>query len=411
SHALPRLDRMTSIEPKVSQKDPATGRLLLLAAGAFVVGTGGFVIAGVLPGIAKSLDVPITTASLLITVYALVFAVGAPLISMVSWRMSQTTLMVIGLGLVAAGNILTVTLPTFELVIPARILGALGAAAFVPAATASAAAIAAPGRQGRAIALVTAGFTAATALGAPIGTALGALGTWHLSLWFVITLGVIVVAGIALLLRNIPVPQPLSHRERFAPLASGQIATVLLTTLLLVAGQYSAYTFFGTVQDRATGGNGAVLAILLFVYGAAATVGNLLAGILTDRVGYRRVLNVAIVVLVLDFAAMPFADGQLWSAILLIAVWGIAAWAAVLAVQFRVVQISPAAIAWNSSATFFGIALSGPLGALAITTVGAHYLTLYGVAVILLAAIVGEFSHYLSVRARGRDASPIADAA
>ncbi|WP_213816832.1 MFS transporter [Glaciihabitans sp. dw_435] len=389
---------MTNIKQYSDAPDKTRARLLLLASGTFVVGTGGFVIAGVLPGIGESLGVTQSTASLLITVYALVFAVSTPLIAMVTGRVSRTTLMVLGLAVVTAGNILLALAPSFEVAVFARVLAALGAAAFVPAATASAAAIAAPGKQGRAISLVSSGFTAATALGAPIGTAIGAIGTWHSALWFVVILGAVVVVGVSTLLRRIPLPAPLTARQRFAPLANARVGVTLITVVLLVTGQYSGYTFFGSVQDRATDGNGTILAILLFVYGVFATAGNLVAGTLSDRFGNRRVLDIALVVLIVDFIVMPFAAATLVGAIITIAIWAAAAWAAVLATQHRIVEIMPSAIAWQSSATFVGIALSGPLGSIAIGTVGAHNLTWVAAGVILLALIAGGFSHLLIAR-------------
>jgi DHA1 family inner membrane transport protein len=402
---MPILDGMTSIKQYPASSDKTTGRLLLLAAGMFVVGTGGFVIAGVLPEIALSLRVPQTTASLLITIYAVVFAIGAPLLAIVTARMSRTGVMVAGLALLTAGNIMIVLVPTFELAMVARVVTAIGAAAFVPAATGSAASIAAPGKQGRAMSLVTAGLTAATALGAPIGTAIGAAAGWHTAIWFVVALGVLVVAGIGLALRSIPLPAPLSVRARFAPLANRRVSSTLLVTLLLTTGSYSAYTFFGAVQDRATGGNGSVLALLLFVYGAAGTIGNLLAGVLSDRFGNRRVLDLSLLVLLVDFIALPFASASLGGAVVVIALWGMATWAGFLAVQHRIVEVSPGAIAWNSSALFAGIALSGPLGAVAIGTVGAHDLTWIAAGMILLAVVAAAVSHTLiarSARAAGR---------
>ena len=272
---------MTEIKQySAAERRATTIKLVLLAGGAFIFGTGGFVIAGVLPSIAKSFEIDIAEASLLITVYALVFAVGAPLIAMVTSRVPRAVLISVGLAVGTVGTILAAFVPTFELMIAARVIGAIGAAAYVPAATSAAAAIAEPGKQGRAVALVTGGFTAATALGAPLGTAIGSIGTWHWSLWFVGGLGAIALAAIVFVLRGIPAASPMTVRERFAPLASLRIGTVLFTILLVVAGQYSAYTFFGAVQDRATDGNGLVLSVLLFVYGAAATVGNIAAGAL-----------------------------------------------------------------------------------------------------------------------------------
>ena len=392
---------------EIKQYSPAerratTVKLVLLAGGAFIFGTGGFVIAGVLPSIAESFEIDIAEASLLITVYALVFAVGAPLIAMVTSRVPRAVLISVGLAVGTVGTILAAFVPTFELMIAARVIGAIGAAAYVPAATSAAAAIAEPGKQGRAVALVTGGFTAATALGAPLGTAIGSIGTWHWSLWFVGGLGAIALAAIVFVLRGIPAASPMTVRERFAPLASLRIGTVLFTILLVVAGQYSAYTFFGAVQDRATDGNGLVLSVLLFVYGAAATVGNIAAGSLVDRFGNRRVLNVAILVLILAFAVMPFTAATLPGAIVTIAVWGLSAWAALLALQVRVVAVSPGAIAWSTSAVFIGIAVSAPLGSFAIHQLGVHYLTLGVVIVVVAAALVGELSHWLQTRHEAR---------
>jgi MFS transporter, DHA1 family, inner membrane transport protein len=394
---------MTDIKQySAAERRATTVRLWLLASGAFTFGTGGFVIAGLLPSIAASFEVDIATASLLITVYALVFAVGAPLLAIVTARVPRTLLIATGLAVGTVGTAFAAFAPTFELMIVARVIGAIGAAVFVPAATGAAAAIAEPDAQGRAVALVTGGFTAATALGAPLGTAIGSIGTWHWSLWFVAGLGAIALAGIVVVLRGIPAPDPLTLRQRFAPLASLRIGAVLVTILLLVAGQYSAYTFFGAVQDRATHDNGLVLSVLLFVYGAAATVGNVAAGSLVDRFGTRRVLNVAVLVLIVAFAVMPFTAATLPGAIVTIAVWGLSAWAALLALQVRVVAVSPGAIAWSTSAVFIGIALSAPLGSFAIQQLGVHYLTLGVAGVVVAAALVGELSHWLQSRHEAR---------
>jgi len=386
---------MTEIKQYQGTARGRTLSLVLLAAGAFVFGTSGFVIAGVLPSIAASFDIPITQASLLITVYAIVFAVGAPFVSIVTARVPRTVLIASGLALGTIGTTLAGLVPTFELMMAARVLAALGAAAFVPAATSAAAAIAEPGKQGRAVALVTGGFTAATALGAPLGTVIGSIGSWHWSLYFVGIVGALVLASIVFVLRGVPAAQTMTLRERFAPLASGRIALVMIATLLLVAGQYSAYTFFGAVQDRATGGDGIVLSMLLFVYGVSATIGNIGAGTLVDRFGDRRVMNVALVVLVLAFVAMPFTAATLPGAIITIAIWGVSAWAALLALSVRVVRVSPGAIAWNSSAVFFGIALSAPLGTFAISSLGVHFLTLGVLVIVVLGGIVAEVGHVL----------------
>lgn len=76
-----------------------------------------------------------------------------------------------------------------------------------------------------------------------------------------------------------------------APLGDARVLLTLLTTWLVYAGLFLVYTYIGSSFDRATGGDARVLAALLLLWGVAATVGNVLAGRLTDRYGSRRIIN------------------------------------------------------------------------------------------------------------------------
>src|ERR1700744_1401750 len=167
---------MTTVE--LSYAPRLYPKLVVLAIGLFIVGTNGFVIAGLLPSIAKTPGVQAGDVSYSITFYAIVVAVASPAVSVLLPRVSRTTLMTIGLLLVCAGTIVAAGAPTLTIFTLGRIVAALGGAALVPPAPATAAALASPERRGRAIAFVAVGFTAATAFGAPLGTAIAAAGGW-----------------------------------------------------------------------------------------------------------------------------------------------------------------------------------------------------------------------------------------
>ncbi|GAA1549558.1 hypothetical protein GCM10009678_35430 [Actinomadura kijaniata] len=66
----------------------------------------------------------------------------------------------------------------------------------MPAASVTAAALVPAERRGRAIATVTTGFAAATAFGAPLGTALGDALGWRATVWFLVALTVLGAAGV-----------------------------------------------------------------------------------------------------------------------------------------------------------------------------------------------------------------------
>ena len=165
--------------------------LYAMAFGNFAVGIGALVVAGVLQPIAASFETSLSSVGLLITIYALTYAVGSPLVIAFTGRRERRTLLVVGLGAVVLGNALVALAPSYAAVFLGRIVTALGAATFTPVASAVAALLSPPEERGRAIALVFAGFTAATALGVPLGTYLGLVVGWRL------TFGV--VAALALL--------------------------------------------------------------------------------------------------------------------------------------------------------------------------------------------------------------------
>nr|WP_241841165.1 MFS transporter [Streptomyces sp. CB01883] len=147
----------------------------------------------------------------------------------------------------------------------ARALAGLGGSMVTPTAIAAAAGLAPPERRGRAISTVMAGLSAATALGA-IGTAIGSLtGDWRITMVFVSVLGAVAAPAIALLLPKIPNPPLVPLRTRLAPLGDRHVGMGLLTTLLLFTGLYIVYSYIADGLDRATGGSGTTLAILLFV--------------------------------------------------------------------------------------------------------------------------------------------------
>jgi DHA1 family inner membrane transport protein len=366
-------------------------RLAILAVGLFVVATNAFVIAGLLPSIARSLGVNASDVSYSITYYSVVVAVVAPAVSILFPRVSRTTLMALGLVLVGLGTVLAAAAPDLLLFTLGRIIAAFGGAALVPAATAAAAMLASPERRGRAIAFVAVGFTAAAAFGAPLGTAVAAVGGWRVPLFALATLAVLTAGAVAVFVRRVPISEPVSVRRRFAILADPRVTLSLITTLFAVSAFNAVYIFSSTVTAAATGGSGSLLALLLLSFGVAGIGGNLIAGPLTDRFGSRSIATAFLGLMVVALALLPVFSTSLVGTAVLFAFWGITANAALLPVQHRLVAIDPKtsviALSWYSTAMYAGIALAPPLGAAAVQIGGGELVPLFGAAVSVLALI------------------------
>ncbi|MDW6061874.1 MFS transporter [Streptomyces sp. FXJ1.4098] len=178
-------------------------RLLLLALGTFAVGTDSMVMAGILGLISRDLDVSVPTAGQMVTVFALAYALLAPVLATLTARWPRRQLLLTALTVFTAANALSALAPTYPLLLATRVLAAAGAALYTPTANAVATSLVPPERRGRALATVLGGMTVATALGVPLGTWIGRT-DWRLTMWLVVALGAAALAGQALLLRELP---------------------------------------------------------------------------------------------------------------------------------------------------------------------------------------------------------------
>ena len=192
-------------------------RLVMLALGMFALGTDNFVVAGILPSVARSLHTSTSLAGQMVTVYALSYAVMAPVMAAVAGGWPRKRLLVSALGLFVVGNVITASAVDLPTVLFSRALAGLGAAMFAPTALGVATSLATPESRGRALSTVTAGLAGATALGAPLGTFIGGFGSWRTTLWFVAILGLVAMSGWWTMLRSLPQPARIGLRARLVP--------------------------------------------------------------------------------------------------------------------------------------------------------------------------------------------------
>lgn len=391
---------MTFIEQSYSLRG-AYLRIAAIAAALFVVGTNAFVIAGVLPQIAAGLGVTPGVVSYSISWYAIVVAVLTPVVSVVFARVRRAALMGTGLALIAAGTALAAIAGDMPVFTAGRVIAAVGGAALVPAAMAVAPTLVPVDQRGRALGVVGLGFTLATAVGSPFGTALATLGGWRLALGVLAALAALLAATVALLTRGVPVGSVPGMAARFAVLRDSRIGLALVATLLITVAFNLVYVFSSAVTHEATGGSGTALAALLLIYGLGGLVGNWLGGHLTDRLGARTTALAALTLEVIALVALFAAAGSYVATAVIFAVWGVVTFAALVPVQHRLVDVDPAtagvALSWYSTAMYVGVALAPVLGA-SLLPFGAAWLDLLGAAA--AAAALGVFALGYVVRRR-----------
>ncbi|MFH8619454.1 MFS transporter [Streptomyces sp. NPDC017979] len=358
-----------------SRRSGGPGRTLVLALGTFGVGTDAFVLAGFLPDLAASLDVPTAAAGQAVTVFAVAYAVASPLVATVTARVPRRLLLVAALVALGLANAASALAPNLPVLLVTRVLAAVAAAAYTPTAGAVAARLVPQEQRGRALAVVVGGLTAATALGVPLGAALGALLGWRAALWLVAAVCLVTAAALAALLPALPGAAPVPLADRLAALRRPGVATVLGLTVLGMAAAYTGYAFVEPAL-RAVGVTGGGTAWMLAAYGIGAVAGNLAAGVAADRVGPAKVLTTgyaAMAATMTAFALLAAADIHSLPAVaVLAAAWGAASWCQTPPQQHRLIGAAPdqapLLVALNSSAIYLGIGAGTLVGGLTIPT-------------------------------------------
>jgi DHA1 family inner membrane transport protein len=341
--------------------------LLLLAIGTFAVGTDAFVLNGLLPAMSVDLDVRLPAMGQLVTLFAVTYAVSAPLVAAFTAGWNRRALLIMAQLVFILGMALQAGGTGLEMVSAGRVVAAIGASGYTAAAAAVAAALVAPQLRGRALAVVLGGISVAIIFGVPIGIYVGRWLGWRATLVGVAGLGGVAALG-ALAVPPLRLPVPGLRTRLSALWRPGALKVLSVTVAALTAG-FTMYTYLPAVLAPVI--DASMLGWIMLIYGCAATLGNALAGRWTDRIGPMRVLRLGLIGLAAGSLLAPFARHNLIAAIAtIIIVWPGAAWAAVVPQQHRLIgigpDVAPVLLGWNASATYAGIALGSALGGLTL---------------------------------------------
>ncbi|HEY6540748.1 MAG TPA: MFS transporter [Ktedonobacteraceae bacterium] len=366
-------------------------RIILLAVGMFALGTDAFIIAGVLPVIAHETGVSEGLVGQLITVFALTYGVGAPILAAATGRWPRHRVLMGALGLLGLANLASALSPSFPLLLLTRVLAGCFAATYTPLAFAVGIELAPPARRGQALALVVSGLNVATVLGAPLGTWIGEHFGWRLS--FTLVAGLAGIAFLFLVLFRLPKSATLaspSLKERLSPITHPRVVLTLLPAFLWNAGVYVLYPYIALLLQQRL--HISDVSILLACFGLGIVLANWASGQLADRFSPNLFVVVWLVILIVIQSVLPLVTSTISSGALLLLVWGMSFALLFIPQQKRLLTIAPehatVLLALNNSALYLGIAGGAAVGGLALRWLAVTQLAWIGVTSMLIALLI-----------------------
>src|SRR5699024_74546 len=144
-----------------------------------MLGCNEFIVVGVLSDIAQEYRIPVATVGYLATLFATVYAVSTPFITVLTSRFSRyktlMTFMVIFIG----GYTLSGFAMTYPVLLLSRMMTAMVAGAIISLIMTFASSIAPREKRASLVSWIFAGFSIASVFGVPIGTAISTSYSWH----------------------------------------------------------------------------------------------------------------------------------------------------------------------------------------------------------------------------------------
>ncbi|MFJ5708518.1 Cmx/CmrA family chloramphenicol efflux MFS transporter [Streptomyces sp. NPDC093105] len=256
--------------------------LYLLALAVFAMGTSEFMLAGLLPEIARDLGVSLGAAGTLTSAFAVGMVIGAPLTAALARGWSARSGLLLFVAVFLGAHVVGAVTTSFPVLLLSRLAAALANAGFLALALTSATAMVPADRKARALAVLLGGTTVATVAGVPGGALIGSLAGWRAAFWAVAALCVPAALGV---LRGVPGgrAEPVSLRCEFRVLRAPRLVRVMVLAALVNAATFGAFTFLAPVVTGPAGLTAPWVSVALVLFGAGSFAGVTLAGRFADR--------------------------------------------------------------------------------------------------------------------------------
>ncbi|HAT33563.1 MAG TPA: MFS sugar transporter [Janthinobacterium sp.] len=313
--------------------------LLALTISAFAIGTTEFVIVGLLPTIAADLGVNLPSAGLLVSLYALGVAVGAPVLTALSGKLPRKTLLLSLMVLFTLGNLLAWQAPGYTTLIVARILTGLAHGVFFSIGSTIATSLVPKEKAASAIAIMFTGLTVALVTGVPLGTFIGQHFGWRETFLAVAALGVLAFLGsLAFIPSTIAQGKPASLPQQLRVLGQPRLLLVYAMTAVGYGGSFIAFTYLAPILQQVSGFSAGAVSLVMVLYGVSVAVGNIWGGKLADSRGPIGALKIIFLALAAVLLTLTFTAPHPYLVLASVLVWGAVAFGNVAGLQVYVVQ-------------------------------------------------------------------------
>lgn len=348
--------------------------LITLCLGGISLGMTEFMMMGVLPDVAKSLNVNIPTAGNLIAIYALGVIIGAPVMVGILGKYPPKKVLIGLMITVAAGNILFSLAPTYGLLLAARFLVGLPHGAFFGIGAVVASKLADPGNEAKSVSVMFAGLTIANIIGVPIGTFIGHNLDWRISFALAAVIALITAASIKKWLPVIPANTETKFSDSLKVFKKPELWIIIGISAIGTGGLFAWISYIAPLMTEVAGFNSNMITPIMIIAGLGMAVGNFAGGRLADKFSPLKTTSYLLLAMIIALILVALLSQFKIAAIILTFITGGIAFAVIAPMQMLMISAAKGAEMLASSAmqasANTGNALGAFLGGLPIIAYG-----------------------------------------
>jgi len=294
-----------------------TKQLFPLALGGLAIGTTEFVMMGILPDVANSMDISIPIAGHLISLYALGVVIGAPVLVALSSKFTPKYVLITLMIMFTVFNFLSTIAPDYYTLMITRFLSGLPHGAFFGIGAVVASKLVQRDKAAQAIASMFSGLTVAVLIMVPFVTFIGHNFSWRYSLGIVSLIG---VATIISLYKLLPIQDSLrivTFKEELEFFKTIKAWHILAIVAIGFGGLFSWFSYIAPLMINISKFSSNSVSYIMIVAGFGMFVGNILGGKLADRKDPIKVTMLLLILMIISLILVFFfSDNKIISILL-----------------------------------------------------------------------------------------------
>ena len=312
--------------------------LIALAIGGFGIGMTEFVMMGILPDVAKDLNVTIPQAGHFISAYALGVVIGAPILVGIAGNYSPKKILLSLMIAFTAFNSLSVFASSYGFMLISRLLSGLPHGAFFGVGAVVASRLVPKEKAASAVAMMFSGLTIANIIGIPLGTYVGHNISWRYTFMIVVAVGVITVLAIKFWLPKIEKSEPIPLKKALKIFKRTELWLILAITAVGTGGFFAWYSYITPLLTDVSGFDSDMVIFILMLAGLGMTFGNILGGKLADKFSPIKATAILLSVMSLCLLTIFVIAPIQWAMLLMVFVTGAFAFSTAPSIQMLMIK-------------------------------------------------------------------------